>query len=119
MIIIKTINGKECKIELTKDEMIAIANELDIINIAESVEAYIGDMEEEYMSDECKMNWHKLKNCDDSIKNKFYRMCADEIIGEAEEEDVALTDDLTDIFNDVINNMLECFGAWYETEGKI
>ena len=105
MIIRKTIDGVEREIELTKEEMINIACELDEINMTESVQNYVEDMTieeiEEYETP-IPENFAKIMYLNEQERYKFYRECAEKILSYMDANDIAMTDDLTDIFNEII-----------------
>lgn len=106
MFIKRIINGIEHKIELSKEEMLQIAQELDIISIAENVQDYLQEMDMNDFDEDVKEGIQKYHSCTEQQKLNFCRYCAEGIINQAEEENVALTDDLTDIFNDEIQSSI-------------
>lgn len=109
MFITKVINGAEHQIELSREEMFQVAQELDIVSMAENVQAYLTDIDDECTEDwdeNAKVNLQKYHSCTEQQKMNFCRYCAEGIINRAEEDNIALTDDLTDIFSDEIQSSI-------------
>ncbi len=105
MVIKKTIDGVEKEIELTREEMVSIACELDEIVMTENVQNYIGGMtidEINEYEEPISENFAKIMYLNENERHKFYRDCARDILSYMDENDIASTDDLTDVFNEII-----------------
>lgn len=102
----KIIDGKEIKIELSKQEMIDIAHELEIVNIADSIDDYMSKLEIKNYGNDVQMKYQEYLDASIDVCEKFWRECAEEIIAVADERCISLCDDLTDIFSEVIIDKL-------------
>ena len=113
MVIKKTIDGIEREIELTKQEMIDIACELDIINIVDALDDFLANIDIDDFDDDVQEMYQKYLNAPVSICEKFWRECAEGIVSLADEKCISLCDDLTDIFYETITEELLNF-EWEE-----
>lgn len=116
MIIKKVVDGTEREIELTKEEMIDIACELDLIETAESVENYIDELVVEDYDENVQNGIMKFISFSDEQKALFYRDCAEGILNEVDHLDLSLSDDLTDIYEDIIVSSFENIDEFIESE---
>lgn len=116
MIIKKIIDGIEREIELTKEEMIDIACELDTVNTTESVENYIDEIIIEDYDEDVQNGIMKFLSFNDEDKTKFCRDCAEGILNEMDNQDMCIGDDLTDIFDDIIIESFKNINDFIESE---
>jgi hypothetical protein len=105
----RIIDGKEIKIELSKQEMIDIAHQLEILNIVDGLDDYMSELEIENYDDEVQAKYQEYLDAPLDVCEKFWRECAEEIIVVADERCISLCDDLTDIFGEVIIDKLMKF----------
>ena len=102
----KTIDGIEREIELSKQEMIDIAHELEVVHIADSIDDYMSELEIEDYEDDVQVKYQEYLDAPLDVCEKFWRECAEEIIAVADERCISLCDDLTDIFSEVVIDKL-------------
>ena len=85
--------------------MINIACELDEIVMTENVQNYIEDMtidEIEEYEEPIPENFAKIMYLNENERCDFYRDCARDILSYMDENDIAPTDDLTEVFDEII-----------------
>ena len=102
MIIKKVIDGVEREIELSKQEMINIACELDILNIVDGMDDFMANFDIDGCDEEVLEKYQKYLDAPLEVCKKFWRDCAEGIISLAEERYISLADDLTDIYDEVV-----------------
>ena len=106
----RIINGIEVEIELSKQEMIDVAHQLEILNIVDGLDDYMSELEIEDYDDDVQAKYQEYLDAPLDVCEKFWEDCADEIIAVADERCISLCDDLTDIYNEVIIEKLINFG---------
>ena len=109
MKIVKIIDGIEREIELSREEMSNIAYELDVVNLSESVKEFLKEFETECYDDFVRVQYEKYRKLVDGETIAFHRNCAEGIISLADERCISLSDDLTEIFDEVIVEELNNF----------
>ena len=110
------IDGIEREIELTKEEMMDIACELDLLETTDGVENYIEELVIEDYEENIQGGIMKFMSFSDKQKALFYRDCAEGILNEVDHLDLSLSDDLTDIYEDIIISSFENINEFIERE---
>ncbi len=116
MIIKKMIDGVEREIELTREEMTDIACELDLLETTDGVENYIEELVIEDYDESVQNGIMKFMSFTDEQKQLFYRDCAEGILDEVDHLDLSFSDDLTDIYEDIIISSFENINEFIERE---
>ena len=116
MIIKRIFDGKEYEIELTKEEMESVIHELDIENLTECVRDYIEELQEDNTDENAQKEFQKYLNFTNEQKEVFLKKCAKDILFDVEEQGMAFSDDLTDIFKDTITNNFKSINIYFERE---